>query len=288
MENVLIIGLGGGAQSIINMINNRIDNVKTLVIDSDELSLKTASSKTILFPNAKDEKSTGCSGDVELGKKLAEKYCHRLKKDLENINLVYLIACLGGGFATGSCPIIAHFLNNIGIKVKILLTLPFQFEGKRRTQSAIDCVENIEQNFKGVKVLSNDKLLDKLDKQCNLKDAFAIIDKEIFKIIKDKILVTGMLFFSVLNGDLSLTDELEIKNFADKYKNLTIESMLIKLVVNESVTLNNSAGIFEKISKYFNENLKIVFSMNVDENLPKTTSYITIKLSSDKNAFDET
>ena len=76
MKNVLVIGLGGGAQNIVNMINNRIDKVKNLVIDSDEGSLKTTSSKTILFPNVIRSESLSCGADVELGKKLAEKYCH--------------------------------------------------------------------------------------------------------------------------------------------------------------------------------------------------------------------
>ena len=169
MKNTLILGIGCGAQNIINKIKNEITGENYLIIGANEMILKESSVPTLLFPDRSySDESLGCAGNVELGESLAKENCSLLNDKLSNIERVIIIACLGRGFGSVATPV--------------------AFEGKRVSLSAGNCVEKLRDITDNVVVVSNDMILKKLDKKCRAQDAFAIIDNVIISQIKE---ITG-------------------------------------------------------------------------------------------------
>lgn len=186
MKNTLILGIGCGAQNIINKIKKEITGENYLIIGANEMILKTSSVPTLLFPDRSDsDESLGCAGNVELGESLAKENCSLLNDKLSNIERVIIVACLGGGFGSGATPVVADYIKNLGIKTNIIVTAPFAFEGKRVSLSAGNCVEKLRDITDNVVVVSNDMILEKLDKKCRAQDGFAIVNNVVMLKIKE-------------------------------------------------------------------------------------------------------
>lgn len=280
MKNTLIIGIGLGAQNVLNRKKDNIEYAKLLAISPDELILKQAKVPTLLFPNREGgEESLGCGGDTKLGEEIAEENCELLKKELNGIEHVIIISCLGGGFGSGATPVIAEYLKSLGADVNIIVTLPFLFEGKKRQTTAVECAEKLRKISENTIVLSNDNLLNGLNQKCSAQKAFSIIDDKIISRIKTvDIKEDNEITFSLVNNELSLQQELEIKKMSDALKHSTIKSISLKFKVNKDFVLSNMAEIVNSITALFSDDTKIELSTEVDETIQANVSYLTLNL----------
>lgn len=208
-QKIKIIGIGGGGQNIVDYISehNESSNIETFVINSDEQVLEIAKTKNkilmgaesfykkfilllsdkfgkdskivIFFKKLQVRKSLGCGGDVEEGKKLTEKYLHKVKFITEETDLIILFSCFGGGFGTGATQVIAKFLKETPNKIVAVVVIPFEFECQKRTEIAQEGLKELTGISEDYIVLYNNDFIQ--DMNIPLKAAFDVISKAILE-----------------------------------------------------------------------------------------------------------
>lgn len=155
-----VIGIGGAGNNAVNrMIDDNVSNVEFYVANTDKqsLSLSKAGNRIILGINS--TAGLGAGGDPVMGKKAAEESLDEIKSILENKDMVFIAAGMGGGTGTGGAPVIAKAAKDMGILTIAIVTRPFSFEGKEKLAIAIDGINELKKNVDSIIIVSNDKLL---------------------------------------------------------------------------------------------------------------------------------
>ena len=176
-KNVTVMAVGSGAMNIINRLSDKISKDKNLnlfCINTDKQLLKLSKVKTLQI-GKKSANGLCCAGDVEKGKRAAEESREQIENIIKNTNFLIFIVCLGGGTGTGAGVYISEIAKEIQIKTAALVTLPFSFEGTRRTKIALDGQDELKK-YTDVFSYKNDDILKAADRTMTMKDAFGIID----------------------------------------------------------------------------------------------------------------
>jgi len=154
-----VIGVGGAGISLVDGLRfDNFDFVDNLIIDSDikEVSESLASQK--LSFGRRHTRGMGTGGDVNLGKRLAEEEKDKIRKELEGVDLIFLLAGLGGGVGGGAAPVVARLAREHGAVVFAFTPLPFSWEKTRHAQ-AEECLSELRKHANAVVPLPNDSLL---------------------------------------------------------------------------------------------------------------------------------
>ena len=179
-EKRCFIGVGGGGSNILSDIAILdADNI-FIHINSDNNALRQKQSKyKILLTSDTKKDKWGCGGNTECGLNLIDdKVRQTLQEYTKEHETVYLMATLGGGVGSGSTPVLAKYLKEIGKKVIIYVTIPFSFEGKIRLSLATTTLKELEIYSKNLIVLENDNLL-KSNK--GIRESFQEMSQNIYK-----------------------------------------------------------------------------------------------------------
>ena len=202
-KNVLLIGVGGGGQNIVNYIfNKKISNLKTLSINSDEQALKSSKTKNLLlcknpvsinFPILsfltkklfRKKLHLGCGGDVEEAKEYTFACKRNIVKEIKKANEIILISCFGGGTGTGATPIIAKYAYELAIRSRVIIVNPFRFEGSKRSQKAQEGIAELKKYTQNIYELHNEDLVMDFDKKESLKKVFDCTNEKICKMVID-------------------------------------------------------------------------------------------------------
>lgn len=182
---IKVLGVGGGGGNAINrMIDEGIDGVEFIAINTDVqvLSLNKAEKKVQIGPRTTG--GLGAGSYPEIGRKSAEESKDELRKVIEGADLVFITAGMGGGTGTGASPVIASIAKELGILTVAVVTRPFTFEGKQRMQQAEDGIKGLLQFVDTLIIISNDKLLRIIDKKTPINEAFRIADNVLFYAVK--------------------------------------------------------------------------------------------------------
>src|SRR5262249_18152125 len=118
----------------------------------------------------------GSGADPDLGRSAAEEAYDQIKNALRGSDMVFVTAGEGGGTGSGAAPIAARIARELGALTVGIVTTPFKFEGTRRSRQAVDGVEELRRNCDTVIVVPNERLLEVLDRQTSMLDAFRIAD----------------------------------------------------------------------------------------------------------------
>ena len=136
--NIKVIGVGGGGNNAVNrMINSDIKGVEFVAINTDAQVLKNSDATTKLAIGQKLTNGFGAGANPEIGARAAEESIEEIKGILENTDMVFVTAGMGGGTGTGAAPVVARVARELGILTVGIVTKPFMFEGKRRMDQAI-------------------------------------------------------------------------------------------------------------------------------------------------------
>lgn len=182
---IKVLGVGGGGGNAINrMIDEGIDGVEFIAVNTDVqvLSLNKAEKKVQIGPRTTG--GLGAGSYPEIGRKSAEESKDELRKVIEGADLVFITAGMGGGTGTGASPIIASIAKELGILTVAVVTRPFTFEGRQRLQQAEEGIKALLQFVDTLIIISNDKLLKIIDKKTPINEAFRIADNVLFYAVK--------------------------------------------------------------------------------------------------------
>ncbi len=196
---IKVIGVGGGGNNAVNrMLDENIQGAEFIAINTDlqALMLSHADPKNRLQIGKEKTQGLGAGSFPEIGEKAAEESRQEIEELLEGVNLLFITAGMGGGTGTGAAPVIARIAKEKGCVTVAVVTKPFAFEGKRREENAKRGIANLAKFVDTLIVIPNDKLLDSLDKNTSMVDAFRIADNNLKQAIcgiSDLITMPGLI-----------------------------------------------------------------------------------------------
>ncbi|MDO4580980.1 MAG: cell division protein FtsZ [Bacillota bacterium] len=174
---IKVIGIGGGGSNAVNrMIKNDVQGVSFVAVNTDMQALNDSSAESVLQIGPKLTKGLGAGGNPDVGKKAAEESKAEIAVMLEDADMVFVTAGMGGGTGTGAAPVIAALAKEMGALTVGVVTKPFGFEGRRRAQQAEIGISELKAAVDTLITIPNDKLLQIVDKKTTMQDAFMIAD----------------------------------------------------------------------------------------------------------------
>jgi len=194
---IKVIGVGGGGNNALNrMIASGLQGVEFWAVNTDAQALANHAALNKVQIGTELTRGLGCGGNPNLGQQAAMESQEALKKMVQGADLVFITAGMGGGTGTGAAPVVAKLSKDMGILTVAVVTYPFSFEGRRRSNQAGEGIEALRQSVDSVIVIPNDRLLDVASEGTALQDAFGLADdvlRQGVQGISDIITVPGLI-----------------------------------------------------------------------------------------------
>lgn len=175
---LMVIGIGGGGCNAVNrMIESGIKGVQLISVNTDRQALNSSKAEMKIQIGEKLTRGLGAGANPELGQKAAEESIEDIKKIMENADMVFITAGMGGGTGTGAAPIIAKAAKDMGILTVGVVTKPFTFEGRKRMSHADLGIKFLKKYVDSLVVVPNDRLLQLANKNTTMLEAFIMADE---------------------------------------------------------------------------------------------------------------
>jgi cell division protein FtsZ len=174
---IRVVGVGGAGLNAVNrMIDADISQVEFVAVNTDIQQLQTSDAPVKIHIGRELTEGLGSGADPDLGRRAAEEAYDQIKRALRGSDMVFVTAGEGGGTGSGAAPVVARISKELGALTVGIVTTPFSFEGTRRGRQATDGVDTLRANCDTVIVVPNEKLLEVLDRETSMLDAFRIAD----------------------------------------------------------------------------------------------------------------
>ncbi|MDF2945898.1 MAG: cell division protein FtsZ [Bacillales bacterium] len=177
LAKIKVIGVGGGGNNAVNrMIEHGVQGVDFLTVNTDAQALKLSKAEITMQIGGKLTRGLGAGANPEVGKKAAEESREQIEELLKGADMVFVTAGMGGGTGTGAAPVIAEVAREIGALTVGVVTRPFTFEGRKRATQAATGIQALKDNVDTLIVIPNDRLLEIVDKNTPMLEAFREAD----------------------------------------------------------------------------------------------------------------
>ena len=174
---IKVIGVGGAGNNVINrMISGGVDGVDFVVINTDKQDLNKSVCKNKVQIGEKLTNGMGAGSKPDIGQRSAEESRAAIAKVLENTDMVFITAGMGGGTGTGAAPIVADLAREAGILTVGVVTKPFKFEGANRMRQAEQGIAALADKVDSLVIIPNDRLKYVTDEKITFANAFGIAD----------------------------------------------------------------------------------------------------------------
>lgn len=174
---IKVVGVGGGGGNAINsMIESNVSSAKFVAVNTDSQALLRSKAEERVQIGEVKTKGLGAGSDPSVGQEAAEESKDEINRMLEGTDLLFIAAGMGGGTGTGAAPVIARLAREKNILTVAVVTKPFGFEGKVRNKNANDGIENLRKYVDTLVIIPNDKLLQYLNEEVSILEAFKIAD----------------------------------------------------------------------------------------------------------------
>ena len=178
VAKIRVVGVGGGGSNAVNrMIEENIQGVDFVAVNTDGQALMYSDARRRVRIGDKSTRGLGAGGQPEVGEKAAQESADELHDVLDESDMVFITAGMGGGTGTGAAPIIAELARKVGALTIGVVTRPFTFEGSRRAQIAQEGIEKLKEQVDTLIVIPNDRLLEMADRRTSLTDSFKMADE---------------------------------------------------------------------------------------------------------------
>jgi cell division protein FtsZ len=182
---IAIVGVGGaGANALDRIVLDGMEHGAMIAINTDVQSLASSVATTKVQIGRAVSRGLGAGGDPELGLNAAEESADEIREALQGARMVFICAGLGGGTGSGAAPYIAQLAHDSGALVLAFATLPFAFEGKRRTRQAMEALGELHRVADAVICFENDRMGDIVLPKAGIHQAFALADTTISQSVR--------------------------------------------------------------------------------------------------------
>ncbi|MGI6204800.1 MAG: cell division protein FtsZ [Anaerovoracaceae bacterium] len=297
---IIVIGVGGGGCNAVNrMIDDGVEGVDFLAINTDKQALDGCKAENKLQIGGKLTKGLGAGGNPETGQRSAEENIEDIADKVDGAEMVFVTAGMGGGTGTGAAPIIAKTAKEKGILTVAVVTKPFSFEGRRRTEHAQTGIKYLKEFVDSIVIVPNDKLLQISDSKTTLMEAFNLADgalKQGVQGITDLISEDGLINLDFADVETVMRDKGEAhmgighgqgENKVNDAVKEAIESPLLETTVAgaKAILLNITGGYdigmqdvneaAEQIESVADKDAIIIFGTAIKEEL-QDEIYVTV------------
>ncbi|MFD3448052.1 cell division protein FtsZ [Microbacteriaceae bacterium 4G12] len=177
LANIKVIGVGGGGNNAVNrMIEHGVQGVDFISVNTDAQALNLSKAEIRMQIGGKLTRGLGAGANPEVGKKAAEESKEQIQEALRGADMVFVTAGMGGGTGTGAAPVIAQVAKELGALTVGVVTRPFTFEGRKRATQAAAGIGALKENVDTLIVIPNDRLLEIVDKNTPMLEAFREAD----------------------------------------------------------------------------------------------------------------
>ncbi|MFZ8863150.1 MAG: cell division protein FtsZ [Thermocrinis sp.] len=285
---IKVFGIGGGGSNAVNrMYLDGIEGVELFAINTDVQHLASLSVPNKIQIGEKVTRGLGAGARPEIGEQAALEDIDKIKDVLRNTDMLFLAVGLGGGTGTGAAPVIAEASKEMGILTVAVVTKPFNFEGQKRMQVALEGLERLKEVVDTYIVINNQKLVEVAEKNFSIKDAFKMVDDVLSKAVRGitSIVVTPALI-NVDFADVRTVMEkggLALIGMGEGRKDIAIEQaiaspllegntvagarrMLVTLWVSEDVPFRDVEETISRIRESAHDDALIIFGAVLEEN----------------------
>ncbi|MEP0356016.1 cell division protein FtsZ [Paraglaciecola sp.] len=171
---IKVIGVGGGGGNAVeHMVSQSIEGVEFIAINTDAQVLRSSAANVTLQIGSGVTKGLGAGANPNIGRQAAEEDRETIRQSLEGADMVFITAGMGGGTGTGAAPEVAKVAKELGILTVAVVTKPFPFEGRKRTDFADQGIEELSKYVDSLITIPNEKLLKVMGKGTPLLQAFS-------------------------------------------------------------------------------------------------------------------
>jgi cell division protein FtsZ len=315
VAKIAVIGVGGGGCNMINhMINEGSHKIDLIAANTDLQVLHISKAPKKIQLGLKLTKGLGAGMKPEVGRDSAVESYEEIKATLKGADIIFIAAGLGGGTGTGAAAIIAKAAKEIGALTVSVVTKPFTWEGKKRAGLANLGLEELKKVSDSIIIVPNDRLLEIIDENVGMKDAFKIIDNILYQA------VNGMseVILNPGNSDIN-TDFADVKTIMqhkgmalmgigrakgenaaqraledavdspllDKVSLNGAKGILIHFNIHPQVSLFAINDVMGTINERMDSNAEIIFGTTSDSTLEKDEVKITIVATGFESKNDE-
>ncbi|MCF2596672.1 cell division protein FtsZ [Pseudoflavonifractor phocaeensis] len=243
--NIKVIGVGGGGNNVVNrMVRTGTKGVDFIAVNTDKQALAVSSATFKIQIGEKLTNGQGAGSDPEVGRKSAEENRTQISKALEDADMVFITAGMGGGTGTGAAPIVADIAKELGVLTVGVVTKPFRFEGMRRMKQAEGGIAELRNKVDSLVIIPNERLKLATDQKITMVNAFEIADdvlQQAVQSISDLIKNTGFINLDFADVSAVMKDAGRAhmgvgraagKNKAEEAARMAISSPLLETSIN--------------------------------------------------------
>ena len=243
--NIKVVGVGGGGNNVVNrMVKTGTKGVDFIAVNTDKQALAVSSATYKIQIGEKLTNGQGAGSDPEVGRKSAEENRTQISKALEDADMVFITAGMGGGTGTGAAPIVADIAKELGVLTVGVVTKPFRFEGMRRMKQAEGGITELRNKVDSLVIIPIERLRLDTDQKITMVNAFEIADdvlQQAVQSISDLIKNTGFINLDFADVSAVMKDAGRAhmgvgraagKNKAEEAARMAISSPLLETSIN--------------------------------------------------------
>ncbi len=182
---IKVVGVGGGGGNAVNrMIASGLKKVSFLALNTDIQALQRSNAQTRIAIGKELTGGLGAGGQPEIGEKAAIESKEEIKKEIDDADMVFITAGMGGGTGTGAAPVVAEIAKSCNALTVAVVTLPFAFEGRKKLQLAEEGIEKLRKNVDTLILIPNQHLLNIVDNDTPIKQAFLLADSALLQSVQ--------------------------------------------------------------------------------------------------------
>lgn len=305
---IRVIGVGGGGCNAVNrMIEASVKGVTFVAVNTDKQALNKCNADTKLQIGEKLTKGLGAGGNPEIGQKSAEESMEDVARIVGNADLVFITAGMGGGTGTGAAPIVAKIAKDAGALTVGVVTKPFDFEGKKRSQHAELGIKFLKQFVDSLVIIPNQKLLAEAGKDTSFVEAFRMADEvlkqgvqgisdiitedsminldfaDVQTVMKDK----GVAHMGVGSGHGDKKVEEAVKSATESpLLETSIEgakAILLNIVGGYDISMQDVQAVADKVTEKADSEAMVIFGAAIKEELKDELIVTVIATGTDSN-----
>lgn len=258
VDIIKVVGVGGGGNNVVNrMVRAGVKGVDFVAVNTDKQVLNASSATYKIQIGEKLTAGKGAGANPEVGRKAAEESRSQLTKALENTDMVFITAGMGGGTGTGAAPVVAETAREMGILTVGVVTKPFGFEGRKRMEQAEQGIAELRDKVDSLVIIPNERLKYATDEKITFANAFEIADdvlRQAVQSISDLIQQTGFINLDFADVTAIMKDaglahmgvgRAAGKNKAEEAARMAISSPLLETSINgaKGVLINVTGSV---------------------------------------------
>ena len=289
---IKIIGVGGaGANALDRIVLDGMEHAEMIAVNTDVQSLASSVATRKVQLGREITRGLGAGGDPELGYNAAQESADELREAMQGARMVFVCAGLGGGTGSGAAPCVVQMAHETGALVVAFATLPFAFEGKRRTAQATEALQELQRVSDAVVCFENDRMGDIVLPKAGIHQAFAVADTTISQSVRAIINVVrrpGLIqigfdeLLSALRGQNSRClfgfGESDSDNRAHEALALALKNplmnrgktladarcVLVQISGGPGMTLTEVEIVMQELNRHVEDHTQILFGTSVD------------------------